>query len=95
MENIAINFSKFAEHLYEHNVKQGKYWRPDDLINHTWFYNSFHNEYHISAAAMDEYRAYWKQKRNNYFVRFGLVSKEIEILILETTLREHFGETNA
>ncbi len=88
---IDINFPEFARHLYEHNVKQGKYWSPDIVIRHTWFYAPFSQHFNIGCTEVDIYRTKWKNTRNTYFKRFDVVSKEMEIFILERTLREHFG----
>lgn len=102
-DDTKIDFGKIAHDIYRtHNSQSPTMYtfQPTQPVSDTCTYVTLHNYPWFTKLDRQETIEHtwlnkWKKQRNDYLERFGLVSKDIELFILEHSLREYFGETNA
>ena len=98
LSEAKMNLHKFAKKIYQINVtlskKNGAEWNHNSPITSTWADYDVCKYFDVDTTfELNEPTWWdaWKDKRNTHLERFGFVPLEIEIFILERTLREHFG----
>jgi len=97
------DFGQIAQEIYRVHAGQSPSiyaFRPTEPVASTCTYVTLHNYSWFTRLDREESTHHnwlykWKKQRNDYLERFGSVSKEIELFILERSLREYFEETNA
>ena len=94
-----MNLHKFAKKIYQINVNASKgfgaEWSQNSPITSTWGDSDVERYFNrLPTFDLDETTWWdvWKDERNKYLDRFGLVTPEIEVFILERTLKEYFED---
>ena len=99
MENkIEIDFEAIAFKIYRKSNSLGGVFIivENELIKSTCTYRvldkySWFNETVPPETQTHGWLNGWIKQRNNYLEHFGLISKSMELFILERNLREYFG----